>query len=249
MELGRPRICVATTTSTMDLALRLAADGATTGTVVQAGHQTAGRGRAGRVWEAPPWSSLLISLIWHTNRARTGTGILAPLIGLAVAETVEALTGFAATVKWPNDVQVNGLKIAGILVVSRTLPGRGDTCLVAGIGLNVNNAASDLPATATSIGLVNGERVYLNDVREILLDRLEAVMAAFETGEEARLLPELDTRLAFRNEQVTIEDGPRRITGHVRGLAPDGALILEQANGACVIVVAGELTRGPRQRV
>jgi len=249
MQVGRPRIRVDTIPSTMDLALALAEAGATTGTVVQAGHQSAGRGRAGRSWDAPPWSSLLLSFTWQTHRPRAGLGIVSPLLGLAVAQTVEGFTGIATTVKWPNDVLVEGRKIAGILVVNRVLPDRPGTCLVAGIGLNVNSLPADLPETGTSLRVVLGESVRLDAVRDALLDRLSDVMTVLETGREAGLMPGIDDRLAFRGERVTVSDGPRRIDGVLRGLDPGGALVLECDTGDEVAIVAGELTRGPRMRL
>ena len=128
--LGRPRIHLRTTGSTNDRARALAAAGAPHGTLVTTGEQTAGRGRQGRTWLAPAGQALLLSLVLRDPDA------LLPLrAGLAVAD----VAGAAARVKWPNDVLLDGRKLAGILVEARPQDGWA----VLGIGLN---AAVDLAA-------------------------------------------------------------------------------------------------------
>ena len=128
--LGRPRLHLRATVSTNDRARALAATGAPHGTLVTAGEQSAGRGRQGRTWAAPPGQALLCSLLLRDYDA------LLPLrAGLAVAD----LAGDAARVKWPNDVLLEGRKLAGILVEARPRDGWA----VLGIGVN---AAVDLAA-------------------------------------------------------------------------------------------------------
>ena len=133
MTLGRPRLHLRETTSTNDRARALAIAGAPHGTLVTAGVQTAGRGRQGRTWTAPPGSALLLSL-----RA-----------GLAVAD----LAGPAARVKWPNDVLFDGLKVAGILTEGRPQEGWA----VLGIGLNVALEPGDLIPGAGTLGRPRAE--------------------------------------------------------------------------------------------
>ena len=128
--LGRPRLHLRTTGSTNDRARALAAAGAPHGTLVTTGEQTAGRGRQGRTWSAPAGQALLLSLV-----LRDPDPLLPLRAGLAVAD----LAGGAARVKWPNDVLLDGRKLAGILVEARP----HDGWAVLGIGLN---AAVDLDA-------------------------------------------------------------------------------------------------------
>lgn len=247
MIVGRPLIRVTETTSTMDLASRLAELGAPPGTAVLAGHQTAGRGRSRRIWTAAPWSSILLSIIVDTGRDRSRLGPLSLLVGLAVAETVDAFTGACAAIKWPNDVLVNGDKVAGILIVNRVIPDRPGSCLVTGIGLNVNSALGDLPDGATSLAGVSGQAHALDLVLHDLCERLTATFGQFEREHIADLLERIDARLAFRGEPVRIQDGPRRYDGLLRGVSAEGALLLEPRQGDMRAVVAGELTRGPRR--
>lgn len=245
MIVGRPLIRLAEIGSTMDLASQLADRGATAGTTVLAGHQTAGRGRAGRSWATAPDSSILMSFIAHTRRERQDLGALSLLLGLAVSRTVDHLTGATSSIKWPNDVLVRGRKIAGILPVSRALPHRDDLCLIVGLGLNVNADASQLPGTATSTAMVSARSHSFGDVLAVLLGNLTMVMDRFDTGDTGELWHEVDVRLAFRGEVVRIEDGPRIYDGILRGVSISGQLQLELASGGSMAVAAGDLTRGP----
>lgn len=245
MIVARPLIRLAETGSTMELASRLAAEGATTGTAVLAGHQTAGRGRAGRKWATVPDSSILLSFVAHTRRHRRELGALSLLLGLAVSQTVDRCTGATSAIKWPNDVLVGGRKIAGILVVSKALPRRDDLCLIAGIGLNVYDPASQLPETATSIATVAAMSPSFDVVLSTLLENLTVVMDRFETGDTGELWREIGHRLAFLGEMVRIEDGPRTHEGILRGVSDSGLLKLELPSGEIVTVAAGDVTRGP----
>src|SRR3954468_22320857 len=145
--IGRPRLHLRETASTNDRARALAMAGAPHGTLVTAASQTAGRGRQGRRWIAPPGRGLLASLVVREPPA------LLPLFGaVAVADTV----GPAARIKWPNDVLVDGRKVAGILAEGRP----ADGWAVLGIGLNVAVRIADLPPelhpTAGTLGLEPG---------------------------------------------------------------------------------------------
>src|SRR4051812_30256001 len=122
-----PRAHFRVTDSTNARARDLAAAGAPHGTVVTAREQTAGRGRQGRRWVGPPGEALLVSVI-----LREFDGLLPLRAGLAVAD----VAGEAARVKWPNDVLVDGRKLAGILVEGRPHEGR------AGVGIGVNVSAA-----------------------------------------------------------------------------------------------------------
>lgn len=129
------------TDSTNSRARELAADGAPGGTVVTAREQTAGRGRVGRVWTAPDGKALLYSAILRPLDERH---LLLPLsVPLAVCAAAEALRpGIECTVKWPNDVWLDGRKLAGILIEARPQ----DAWAVIGIGLNLTIAPDEFPA-------------------------------------------------------------------------------------------------------
>jgi BirA family transcriptional regulator, biotin operon repressor / biotin---[acetyl-CoA-carboxylase] ligase len=148
MTLGRPRVHYRETTSTNDRARELAAAGVPHGAVVTASLQTAGRGRHGRAWSAPAGSSLLLSLVLRTFDA------LLPLrAGLAVAD----VAGPHARVKWPNDVWLEGLKVAGILVEARPADGWAVLGIGVNVALNVRDLPPELHGTAGTLGRARHE--------------------------------------------------------------------------------------------
>jgi len=163
--LGRPRLHHRVTDSTSLVARALAAAGAPHGTLVTAGEQRAGRGRQGRSWTAPPGRALLMSLVLREWPP------LVPMIGaLAVADVV----GPRATIKWPNDVLLDGRKLAGVLGEARIHEGWA----VLGIGLNVAVRVEDLPPElhdrAATLGLAPAA---IEPTLEALLRALERRLA------------------------------------------------------------------------
>ena len=221
MTLGRPRLHLRETTSTNDRARELAARGATHGTIVTAGAQTAGRGRQGRTWTAPAGSSLLVSLV-----LRAYDGLLPLRAGLTVAD----LAGPTARVKWPNDVLIGGRKVAGILAETRPTEGWA----VLGIGLNaaldLNDLPTDLRATAATLGRTRGE---LDRVLEELLERLTAWLAA----PVDEVLPALRARDALLDRPVAWNGGD----GVGAGIDDAGRLLIRRGDGSQTVLDAGEV--------
>lgn len=243
--LFRPVIHIDSVTSTMDLLSLLAQDGAPQGTTVVADLQTGGRGRSGRSWTAPPGSALLMSTLLRPQRALPECGVLALLAGLAVARVVERSIDVPCEIKWPNDVLIGGHKVAGILISARNGATPRTSEVLIGIGINVTTERSRLPPGATSIQ----EHAWKPVDRERVFDRLGAALARvhadFCAGTTTAALDEVNRRLAFREQTVVIEDGPRQIRGRLRRVDGDGALVL-MVDGTCTTVRSGELTRGPR---
>jgi BirA family biotin operon repressor/biotin-[acetyl-CoA-carboxylase] ligase len=130
--------------STMEVAHELAAQGAPEGTLVFAARQEQGRGRLGRTWVSPEGGAYC-SLILRTTRSPAEIPQLSLVAGLATAETIRNLAGVSPSIRWPNDVLIDGLKVAGILVEAR------NNAVVVGIGVNVTTDPADLPANSTSL--------------------------------------------------------------------------------------------------
>jgi len=156
--------------STNDLANRASGSLANEGLVVLAEEQTAGRGRRGRQWFAPPGTSLLMSVLLFPRGKLGDVAWLTALGAVAVAEVVAERTGLETRIKWPNDVRVSGRKIAGILVE------RGEGAVI-GIGLNVNGAEAELPAElrdlAASLRILTGESFDRSELARGLIQRLD----------------------------------------------------------------------------
>jgi BirA family biotin operon repressor/biotin-[acetyl-CoA-carboxylase] ligase len=221
MTLGRPHRHLRETTSTNELARALATNRAPHGTLVTTDHQTAGRGRQGRTWTAPPRSSLLLSLV-----LREADPLLPLRAGLAVAD----LAGETARVKWPNDVLLDGRKVAGILVEGR--PQEGWTVLGIGVNAALDLAAmpEELRATAGSLGRRPNE---LADVLAELLGHLERRLR--EPADEA--LAALRERDALLGRTVSWAGGE----GTGAGIDERGCLRVRLADGHETAVDAGEV--------
>jgi BirA family biotin operon repressor/biotin-[acetyl-CoA-carboxylase] ligase len=213
--LGRPRLHHREIDSTNRRARELASAGAPHGTLVTAGAQTAGRGRQGRRWEAPAGSALLCSLV-----LREFDALLSLRTGLAVAD----VAGEAARVKWPNDVQVEGRKVAGVLVEGRPHEGWA----VVGIGVNVS-AAPDLPE-AVALG---------RDDVEAVLGELLAALEARLAEPKAAALDALRARDALLGVRLEWDGGE----GVGAGIDADGGLRVTTEAGERVLS-AGEVHLG-----
>jgi BirA family transcriptional regulator, biotin operon repressor / biotin---[acetyl-CoA-carboxylase] ligase len=217
VSLGRPRLHLRETRSTNDRARALAVAGAPHGTLVTAGAQTAGRGRQGRTWTAPPGSSLLLSLILRELDA-----LLSLRAGLAVAD----LAGPTARVKWPNDVLIDGRKVAGILAEGRPQEGWA----VLGIGVNAALEPGELVAGAGTLGRPR--------------DELEAALAELLRALERRLVEPAEACLAALRERDALLG--RRVTwahgaGTGGGIDERGALRVRLDGGGEAVLDAGEV--------
>jgi BirA family biotin operon repressor/biotin-[acetyl-CoA-carboxylase] ligase len=219
--LGRPRLHLRETSSTNDRARELAATGAPHGTLVTAGMQTAGRGRQGRTWTAPPGSALLCSLL-----LRAYDPLLPLRAGLAVAD----LAGDQARVKWPNDVLVRDRKLAGILVEARPQDGWA----VLGIGVNVAVDPEALPPD------VRARAATLGRPPEALEPTLAELLGHLDRrlGEPAAAaLTALRARDALRDRPVRWQDGK----GVGAGIDDSGALLVRLPGGSVRALEAGEV--------
>jgi BirA family biotin operon repressor/biotin-[acetyl-CoA-carboxylase] ligase len=164
-RLGRPFTYIERTASTQRLL-----NGAPEGAVAATGEQTEGRGRLGRTWQAPAGTSLLFSVVLVPSVPPARMPELSLVAGAAVAEAIESETGLRATTKHPNDVLIEGRKVAGIL--AEASEGR----VVLGIGVNVSQTAQQLPESvqtpATSLAL-EGAAVERVELLAAILERLE----------------------------------------------------------------------------
>jgi BirA family transcriptional regulator, biotin operon repressor / biotin---[acetyl-CoA-carboxylase] ligase len=244
---GWPRIQFDELPSTMPYLAELARHGATHGTVVTTDYQTAGTGRDRRPWSAPAGSSLLMSVLVRTLRPASDLPALSLLMAHAVAETVEEFGAGGVSIKWPNDVLVHDKKISGILLRSRTVPNSPHLNLIAGLGLNLTEAAcAGLPG-ATSLSSESTLPFTRREVLDALLERIGGVSAQFEQNRHHSIIDEASARLAYRGEAVEIESGGHVIRGMQEGLRHDGALTIRDDNGNLISVLSGELQRGPRR--
>ena len=229
---GRPYLWFEECDSTQD-ALRDAS--LHEGAVAVTEHQTAGRGREGRPWEDVPGGSLLLSALLRPPGGLP-TQQLSLVAGLAVAEAIDAVAGTAAQLKWPNDVLLEERKVAGVLLEST------EGAVICGIGVNVGQADSELPAGARippgSLQTATGREHDRAELLVVLLERLQRRYDEWLDLGLALFLPELDRRDALRGRAVTVGG----VSGVAGGIAADGRLRVQGTDGAETLVASGEVT-------
>lgn len=231
--------------STMDEIDALAEAGAPDRTVVVADEQTAGRGRAGRQWTAPAGSGLFLSILYRPALKPALLGPLPLVIGSAVADAIEDAAGLSCRLKWPNDILGRGGKLGGILITSKLADGRSRFVNI-GVGVNCMATKEDLLPGGASILTESGKRIAPSNVLPVLLDKVDRRLAEFERAHGRPALDDWLARAAFLGEAVAVVDQGTRREGQFVGVDSDGALLLEDADGALMRVVSGDLTRGPR---
>jgi BirA family biotin operon repressor/biotin-[acetyl-CoA-carboxylase] ligase len=218
------------TDSTNARARELALGGAPDGTLVTATEQTAGRGRQGRTWTAPPGRALLMSAV--VRRLGKRDALLPLAVPVAVAEACDAFSAGPVGIKWPNDIWVGQRKVAGILLEGRPQEGWA----VIGVGLNVGTADDDFPPelrdTATSLAIASGRDPGVDAVLEAILAALDRRLAD----------PPRSILAAWRDRDVLAGQSVRWNGGEgtAAGLDDSGALLVETANGR-VALDAGEV--------
>ena len=170
--IGRKIQHVDSVPSTMDELARIARDGAPEGLVLWADEQTSGRGRHRRAWMSEPGKDLLFSILFRPRPAIAGE--INMMLSLALSELVAEACSTQATIKWPNDVRVDGSKIAGILLESSQ--GADGIVVVAGIGLNVNSEMKSVSPGGTdaiSMSEIAGHNFDRESLLEDLLGRID----------------------------------------------------------------------------
>lgn len=218
--IGTPRVHWRLTDSTNERAKELAAGGAPHGTLVTADEQSAGRGRQGRVWTAPPRSAVLMSLVVREPRE---------MLPLTAAVAVCDALPVDCAIKWPNDVWLDRRKLAGILVEGRPQQGWA----VLGVGLNVQTTEfpAELGGLATSLRLAGIE----TDVEAILTSIMQSLDRWLEAP-PAAVLDAWRRRDAIRGERVRWASGE----GTAAGIDDSGALLVEVGEGR-IALEAGEI--------
>ena len=221
--------------STNDEARVLAEAGTAEGLVVLAHEQTQGRGRRGAAWFSPPGESLAFSILIRPSEPKALWPRLALVAGLSVAEALEEYIPLVG-IKWPNDVWVQGKKIAGILVEA------GRDFAVVGIGLNVNTR--DFPeavsAIATSLTLETGGTFPRSEVLSAIIRRFAARRHQIGTDFQ-NVIDAIRVRCVLTGNDVTLATsiGPR--SGTVLSISPNGELVLRTAKGIETLMQADEV--------
>jgi BirA family biotin operon repressor/biotin-[acetyl-CoA-carboxylase] ligase len=229
-----------TLNSTNTYAMRLPPDEAQEGLVVITDHQTAGRGRVGRVWEGFARQQLTFSVILTPPFAANW---LMMASALAVHEAIAGVTGLTPAIKWPNDVLISGKKVCGILIET------SGAIAVLGVGVNVNGSLAQQPelaARATTLEDAAGHPF----AREPLAASILLALANHYDTMRSQGAGRAAVRAAWRARLVTlgamvrVEQGQTQVTGWGEDVAEDGALIVRRKDGERVVITWGDVSIG-----
>lgn len=224
----------AVATSTNRICIECARAGEGEGTVIWALEQSDGRGRQGRSWHSSPGEGLSFSLLLRPKCLPEKAMTLPLMVGIAVSKALDKylLPGNQVSIKWPNDLLINGKKLCGILCEMESSL-EGVSHVVAGVGVNINtkNFPEELREKATSLYLCIQRENDLCEILGAILTSIEEIYSLWdERGFEA-ILPEIRARDFLLGRELTIELIGKPVRGTACGIAPSGALLLKTDNG------------------
>jgi BirA family biotin operon repressor/biotin-[acetyl-CoA-carboxylase] ligase len=229
-RIGKKILVYSSTSSTNDVAAQYAKNRENDGLVVFAEEQTAGRGRAGRTWSSGRADSILCSIV--LTESGLGAELLSLTCAVAVAEAIGKLATGQARIKWPNDITLNGKKVAGILLESKRY--NAGNVFIVGIGINCHQRTDSFPdelqTVATSMDIESHSVTDRISLTRRLLASIDSWLETAETSTEKVLdrWRELSIQLGHR---VTLVSGGREFAGHCVGVDPEKGLILQLDTG------------------
>ena len=219
--------------STQDVVKQAILNQENEGLVVQALKQPAGRGRHGKVWEGPI-GNLYMSLLLQPNKPQENYGELAFVIAVALSKALDSfidLDKHKKTLKWPNDILINGLKNSGILLEVE------EEALIVGIGLNIFSK----PDFAICLNDVAKEPLFINKVRDHILQEISHYYQQWQNDGIAAIRLNWLRQAHGLGNDITARLPKETYKGIFEGLSEDGALILKQENDERVFISAGEV--------
>lgn len=213
--------------STNTLVKSLVPRGIPEGFTLVAARQTSGKGRLGRSF-ASPEGGLYLSMLLFPTCPPEQAAQLTPCVGVAVCRAIERVCGITPEIKWPNDLQINGKKLCGILLESSFF--RGRRFVVAGIGINVNTAPADFPeelqCSATSLAAALGHELDLEALARAEIEELDAMYTAWKE-DPACCLDDYRRLCVSTNRAVTLSENGVTRAAYAKGIAEDYSLITE----------------------
>lgn len=244
-RIGTSVICLKETDSTNSVAFKMAEEGAPEGTVVIADTQSAGKGRLGRIWLSPAGVNLYCSIVLRPAIAPVAACQLTFLSVVAVARAVERCTKLKPQIKWPNDILINGKKVAGLLNEMNAETEKVNF-VVLGIGVNLNLRMSALSEgllrhPATSLLEEGGEDVDRLRFTRALLEELDQLYENFLVEGDGPVRAEWLARSAIKGRSVKVSQQNREFSGVVQGVDSFGALLVLLGDGTLETVLSGDV--------
>jgi len=220
--------------STQTIAQQLATQGAVEGTLVVAEEQVGGRGRMARVWHSPKETGIWMSLILKPKIPIQQTPQLTLLAAVAIVQAIEEVTGLSPTIKWPNDILMNGKKIVGILTELQAEPDHVHSVII-GIGINVNQDLNHFPehlqSIATSLKLEKGEPIVRAHIIQKFLTSFEKLYHQYLIHGFKPIKLLWESYSISLNKQITARTLSGTLTGRALGISDEGVLLLETEDG------------------
>ncbi len=225
----------------MDVAKRMAREGMGEGTVIIAGEQTAGRGRLGQKWLSPPGSSISLSIILRPTLPQLPQLNMAAC--LATVQSIEKVSGLKPTIKWPNDVLLNGKKVSGILM-ENIFEGGELKVTILGIGINAKIDAlafNEISAIATSLSTESGREISAGEILPSLLEEFEQIYQELQSG--GNIYEKWLARVETLGKLVRVRSGDIVEEGYAESINTNGSLMLRRLDGSLITIVTGEPQR------
>ncbi len=215
------------------------------GTVIVADEQTAGKGRQGRQWQSQKGKNLLFSMVIRPLFSQEKVRVLPFATALAVADGIEQESKSAIECKWPNDLMIDGKKVAGMLIETAT-QNDAVTSVILGIGINVNQTefADDIKEKATSLKLHSQQDIDRVRLLCAVMEQCEYRFEQLRQFSQQILLDEWKQRTTMLGSMITLVEHQSATKAMAIDVAPNGALIIEEINGPRREVFAGDVTIG-----
>jgi BirA family biotin operon repressor/biotin-[acetyl-CoA-carboxylase] ligase len=229
--------------STNRVAMELGSANEPEGTVVLAEEQTSGRGRAGRTWHSERGTGIYVTLLLRPKISPVLAPLLTMMAGISARAAIQAQTGLAIDLKWPNDLLLDGKKLGGILTEMHAEPSQVRFVIV-GIGINANQEKfpSELTSIATSLRSQSGRSISRMELLVRLLLEFETDYNRFLREGAASVTQRFEAVSSYaRGKRVQVSNGMESYSGVTAGLSPEGLLRVEREGGNVVTVIAGDV--------
>lgn len=243
--LGKTIIHKETTESTQRIAHQLALDGAEHGTIVIADEQTAGKGRVNRSFHSKKEKGIWMSLILRPDILPYMAPQLTLLTATVLADVIDSFIGIKPQIKWPNDVLIDGKKIAGILTEMQAEQDK-IVYVIIGVGININQEEMDIPKdireNVTSLKMATNKTWDLNPLTQQILTKFEEKFSKFISDGFKPVKDDWENYGFRLDEKLQIYSGNQTFEAVFTGIAEDGALLAKKADGSIEKVYSGEIS-------
>ena len=231
------------TSSTNDIAKKIAGEGAPEGTIVVAESQTLGKGRGGKQWESPKYLGIYFSFILRPKIDKALIPYISMMASIAAAEAIKEETVLDTKIKWPNDLLINGKKVCGMLIEGSTVKDKLEF-LVVGIGINVNNEffPGSYLYPPTSLKIEKGIPLSRKKILKRLLEKTEQWYSVLVWQKESHLILKRCKELSHTiGKIISVRTGNEIFKGYALDIDKTGYLILEKENGEIKKIPSGEI--------